>query len=86
MTARKCGTCRWLRPRSDGKPFWHGHAYACLWRIPDTIKFPASWSDRDIENKQRRIAGYMAPGDGKDCACWEEGESIQRGEARNNHV
>ena len=73
---QKCGTCKWLRPRSDGKPFHHSHTYACQWRLPEGIKFPDSlrgynWRST-IENLGKGALGsYMALGEGKECPCWE---------------
>lgn len=64
---RKCATCKWLKPREDGKPFHHAHAYKCRWPMPE-IALPASvarkvWNDTP--------GSYMAPSDGADCPCWE---------------
>ena len=71
---RKCGTCKWLRPRSDGKPFYHSHTYACLYAFPK-IKWPASMREDAYNSPMREmekpIRGYMEPRDGKDCPCWE---------------
>ncbi len=68
---QKCGTCKHLRPRSDGKPFWHGHAYACQWTPPE-IAYPDSWRHHRGRSVTGNIGTYMAPGDGKDCPCWEK--------------
>lgn len=73
---KKCGTCRFLRPRSDGKPFHHSHAYACQWRMPVEYKFPASmrgyeWAQRLKSLSEGHIGSYMAPKEGGDCNCWE---------------
>lgn len=70
---RKCGTCAFLRPREDGKPFYHAHAYKCLW-MPPPITWPASVPEGaydDPRNKLRSPGTYMRPNDGKDCPCWE---------------
>ena len=68
---RKCGTCKWLRPRSDGKPFHHSHAYACMWQPPRPQAWPESWVNQAERNRGEIIGGYMEPGAGKECPCWE---------------
>lgn len=71
--ARKCGTCRFLRPRSDGKPFYHAHTYKCEWNPPEIV-WPASvreGSHNDARPYLRSPGTHMKPGDGTDCPCWE---------------
>ena len=75
--AKRCGTCRHLRPRSDGKPFHHSHSYACKWRMPVEYKFPQSmlnyyeWGHRLERLRNGHIDSYMETKDGTDCECWE---------------
>lgn len=71
---QKCGTCKWLRPYSEGTRFHHSNSYPCTYEIP-SITWPESMpagaynSPRDVID--RPIKGYMRPGEGKDCPCWE---------------
>jgi hypothetical protein len=73
---QKCGTCKWLRPRSDGKPFWHRGAYKCQWVFPTDFQWPESITEGAYGSPIRRLregAGtYMAPGDGQRCPTWEQ--------------
>ena len=69
---KKCGTCAFLRPRSDGKPFYHGAAYKCEW-VPPAIVWPSSVRMNgfdSLSNMLKSPGTYMQPGDGKDCPCW----------------
>lgn len=71
--AKKCGTCKFLRPRSDGKPFYRDHSYKCLW-VPPPIVWPSSVRLDGYGSLERKLASpgsYMRPADGKDCPCWE---------------
>lgn len=66
----KCGTCRFLRPREDGKPFYHSHAYKCQW-VPPEILWPASVATHSTVRGLLYSPGtYMQPGDGNACPCW----------------
>lgn len=70
---KKCGTCKHLKPRDNGKPFYHGGSYKCLWQ-PPAIVWPASvqeGSHNDVRGRMESPGTYMEPGDGKDCPCWE---------------
>jgi len=73
---QKCGTCKWLRPRSDGKPFWHGGSYKCTWIFPSDFKWPDSVDYRahgsPIPKLQERPGSYMQPREGVECPCWEQ--------------
>jgi hypothetical protein len=73
---RKCGTCKWLRPRSGGKPLWHGGAYKCQWTIAAHFKWPDSVSERAYGSPRLQMQNgpgtYMKPGDGKECPTWEQ--------------
>lgn len=66
---KKCGTCRYLRPRDDGKPFYYGNSYKCEWTQPAII-WPASVSTYDPRRRFVQPGTHMQPGDGKDCPCW----------------
>lgn len=71
---QKCGTCKWLRPRSDGKPFYHANAYACQYMYPP-IQWPASVAERSYNDPRNdmegSVRGYMRPNDGKGCPVWQ---------------
>ena len=72
---KKCGTCRFLRPREDGKPFYHGHMYQCVWALSPDVKTPDSFRGHSFEHLLRSLrgghGGYMSPKDGAACPCWE---------------
>lgn len=72
---KKCGTCKWLRPRTDGKPFWHRGSYKCQWPFPANFKWPDSITGHAYNSPIRKLAEgagtYMEPGAGENCPCWE---------------